>query len=453
MQNPVPSSARPGVAIVDGALVAFALVASLCYADKLTLSFNLRDFLETRLTVQNLFRAAAVFAAWALLMRLCRLHSGSRLRSWSQVLRIAIAVGVTALILNFSFTQTHKGAPALHLALVFALFSFTALCVVRLIARISRRFTSALLEPRRVLIVGSGPRALRTYRYLRTQLHRSHTLLGFFDTVDKSICSGEIAALYIGNVSGLESYLLTQVVDEVFVALPARSCYQAIEQVVDTCTRLGVNVRYPDDIFPASSPAKTSRDTSLSPQFIGSFPQDDRLLLKRLFDILFALLAFVLLWPLFLPIAALVMVTSPGPVFYLQERYGLGRRRFHLYQFRVMRHAAPGIESHSRTPLGAFLTRTGLSQIPQLINVLAGHMSFVGPRPMSVQDLSIHEPWLLRRFSVKPGITGLWQVSRPHSPAGRWIELDLQYIDNWSLGLDAKILARTLPAVIRGSGL
>ena len=236
---------------------------------------------------------------------------------------------------------------------------------------------------------------------------------------------------------------------------PARSCYQAIEQVVDICTRLGVSVRYPDDTFPASSSAKTSRDVSFSPQFVSSAPQDERLFIKRLFDIFLSLLVIGIVSPLFLAIAFLVKLTSPGPVFSLQERYGLGRRRFKLFQFRTMRQAAPNAESNSLTftPLGAFLARTGLSHIPQLLNILAGHMSFVGPRPMSVQDLPLQEPWLMRRFSVKPGITGLWQVAgRKDTAFSRWIELDLHYIDNWSLGLDAKILALTVPAVIKGTG-
>jgi lipopolysaccharide/colanic/teichoic acid biosynthesis glycosyltransferase len=184
------------------------------------------------------------------------------------------------------------------------------------------------------------------------------------------------------------------------------------------------------------------------------------------------LLLIVGLLPLLVAIAAMVQFTSEGPVFFFQERYGLGRRRFRICKFRTMQAdaeaklkelealneasgAAFKIRADPRiTRVGAFLRRTSLDELPQLLNVLKGEMSLVGPRPMSVRDVSLFsEARLMRRFSVKPGITGLWQVSgRCTTTFKRWMELDLNYVDNWSLALDARILAMTIPAVIKGSG-
>ena len=166
------------------------------------------------------------------------------------------------------------------------------------------------------------------------------------------------------------------------------------------------------------------------------------------------------------------MITSPGPVFFVQERVGLNKRRFRLYKFRTMLKDAElkqaeleslnevegpvfKIKNDPRiTPIGKFLRKMSIDELSQLINVLKGDMSLVGPRPLPVRDYNgFDQDWHRRRFSVRPGITCLWQVDgRSDIPFETWMELDMKYIDNWSLTLDLKILLRTLPAVLRGSG-
>jgi lipopolysaccharide/colanic/teichoic acid biosynthesis glycosyltransferase len=167
-----------------------------------------------------------------------------------------------------------------------------------------------------------------------------------------------------------------------------------------------------------------------------------------------------------------VKFTSKGPVIFKQQRYGLNKRRFTMYKFRTMVADAEArqreLESLNQTSdptfklrgdprittVGRFLRNTSLDELPQLINVLLGDMSLVGPRPLPVRDVSLFsEAWFMRRFSVKPGLTGLWQVSgRSNINFSQWIKLDLEYIDSWSVLLDLKILARTLPAVLRRDG-
>jgi exopolysaccharide biosynthesis polyprenyl glycosylphosphotransferase len=193
---------------------------------------------------------------------------------------------------------------------------------------------------------------------------------------------------------------------------------------------------------------------------------------KRVFDVVGSLAGLFLLSPLFLLIAIAVKITSKGPIFFVQERYGYRRRIFHMYKFRSMvknaadlmneleRHneAAGPIFKMRRDPrvtrLGRFLRASSLDELPQLLNVLFGHMSLVGPRPMSVRDVSLFsEATLMRRFTVKPGITGLWQVSGRSSVGfDQWVKLDFNYIDDWSLALDFWILARTVKAVVKRTG-
>jgi exopolysaccharide biosynthesis polyprenyl glycosylphosphotransferase len=196
------------------------------------------------------------------------------------------------------------------------------------------------------------------------------------------------------------------------------------------------------------------------------------LVIKRALDIAASAVLLALLAPLFAVVALFIWMTSRGPIFYRQERIGLNKRRFRIYKFRTMVMNADRLmaqlEQHNEvsgpvfkikndpriTPIGRFLRRSSIDELPQLLNVLKGEMSLVGPRPLPVRDYEgFNEDWQRRRFSVRPGITCLWQINgRSGIPFEQWMELDLQYMDEWSLWLDLKILARTIPAVMKGSG-
>jgi exopolysaccharide biosynthesis polyprenyl glycosylphosphotransferase len=189
-------------------------------------------------------------------------------------------------------------------------------------------------------------------------------------------------------------------------------------------------------------------------------------------DSAISLFLLIFLAPLFFAVSVLIKFTSPGPVFFCQERVGLNKRRFKIYKFRTMVRDAEQLMAQLEalnevsgpvfkikndprlTPLGKFLRRTSIDELPQLFNVLRGDMSLVGPRPMAVRDFEgFNEDWQRLRFSVRPGITCLWQISgRNLVPFQKWMELDMQYIEHWTLWLDLKILARTIPAVLKGTG-
>jgi len=193
---------------------------------------------------------------------------------------------------------------------------------------------------------------------------------------------------------------------------------------------------------------------------------------KRLMDVAGATALLILLSPLMLLVALLVKLTSPGPVFFVQERLGLHKRRFPMFKFRTMvvdaEERQEELESLNEaggpvfklrndprvTPLGRWLRKTSLDELPQIFNVLLGELSLVGPRPLPLRDFErFDEFWFNRRFSVKPGLTCIWQVSgRSQTSFDRWIRQDLEYIDNWSLALDLKLLLKTIPAVLRGTG-
>ena len=194
--------------------------------------------------------------------------------------------------------------------------------------------------------------------------------------------------------------------------------------------------------------------------------------IKRTLDIAVSLVMLLGLAPILLLAALLIKYDSPGPVFFVQKRLGINKRRFWLFKFRTMTSDAEAriaeleqfnemsgpvfkIKHDPRiTRIGKYLRKCSIDELPQLINVLKGDMSLVGPRPLPERDYhGFNADWQRRRFTVKPGITCLWQVNgRNNIPFDDWMKLDMMYIDNWSLELDFKILLATIPAVFSGSG-
>jgi len=213
-------------------------------------------------------------------------------------------------------------------------------------------------------------------------------------------------------------------------------------------------------------PVELLTNISVRPQFAVPLTGYDA---KRLMDIAAALTALVLLAPLFLLVAALIKLTSPGPVFFKQSRPGLGRRPFTMWTFRTL---VPGAERQEVllrgeggvffkpkqdarvTPVGRFLRKYSIDELPQFFNVLRGEMSLVGPRPVLWHELErFSSPGQLRRFEMKPGLTCIWQVSgRSNTTDEARMRYDLEYVDGWSLATDFKLLLKTVPVVLRGEG-
>lgn len=275
----------------------------------------------------------------------------------------------------------------------------------------------------------------------------------------------------LADLSAIISY---EPVDEVIVALPLRRRRALIEKIVEACEEQGIMVRVRTDLFELRV-ARPQVDTidGVPVVTIRSGPEDGwQLVLKRIIDFMGSLVLLILLAPFLLLVALLIRMDSPGPVLFAQERVGLNRRRFKLIKFRTMIQEADKkqeqfealneadgpvfkIKNDPRiTRLGRFLRQFSIDELPQLLNVLKGEMSLVGPRPLPVRDVKlIDAQWHKRRFSVKPGLTCLWQVNgRSDVSFERWVRMDLEYIDTWSLALDLKILLKTIPVVFRGSG-
>ena len=328
---------------------------------------------------------------------------------------------------------------------------------------------------RNLLIVGTNPRAVRFARKIEAKPELGYRIIGFVDDDWDGI--QEFHRTGYRQVSSLDQFpdfLRRYVVDEVLLCLPMSSFYPRASAIVGQCEKQGIIVRFLSDLFnlkKAKSKADQFEGEYLLTLYTGTIDGWPAIM-KRTIDLILSLALILLFSPLFLIVSLLIKATSPGPVFFLQERLGLHKRRFRIYKFRTMdpdaeakqaalEHlnevdgAAFKITNDPRiTPIGRFLRKTSLDELPQLFNVLKGEMSMVGPRPLPIRDYEgFDQDWHRRRFSVRPGITCLWQVNgRSNVSFDRWMELDMEYIDQWSLLLDLKILLKTVPVVIRGSG-
>jgi exopolysaccharide biosynthesis polyprenyl glycosylphosphotransferase len=326
-----------------------------------------------------------------------------------------------------------------------------------------------------VLILGTNARAVNFARKIETMPEHGCRLLGFVDDDWSGMREFEESGFrLVCDLEGLPEFLRKNVVDEIAIYLPLRSFYERAAEIVHLTKLHGMLIRLDTDIFDLKFARHLADAIDDVPHVIASSSGIDgwQLLMKRIFDLVGSLVLLILLSPLFLVVAVLIKLTSPGNVFFSQKRMGLNKRQFLMYKFRTMVPTAERIQeklAHLNemsgpvfkikndpriTPLGRILRKTSIDELPQLFNVLKGDMSLVGPRAMSVRDYQFFsEDWQRRRFSVPPGITCLWQVSgRNTIPFDQWMVLDMQYIDRWSFWLDLKILAQTIPAVFRGLG-
>ena len=451
---------------IADSILAIALLGGVVVATNLDqMPGGLEEFLAIRLTVKNVLLLTGFAWAWPFVLSLCGLYIPTRLRTghgeWPRLL-VAGAVGAT---LAWVFPLTSEsGLVGPEHALLFGAAVVPAAGLLRVVVRA----VSANRHPERrrhVLLVGSGKLAARLYRRLMSDPLQDTTVVGFVDS-EPNGALGKTGPPYLGGVQEIEHILMHNVVDDVFIGLPIKSRYEQIQQIIAVCDRVGIPVSYSTDLFGGGT---TSSHPVLS---LSRMPNADHLQLKRAIDVLGASVLLIVFSPVMLAIVLAIKLTSRGPALFAHERYGYMKRRFQMYKFRTMVNGAeqlqPALEQYNEasgpafklrndpriTRVGRFLRRTSLDELPQLWHVLRGEMSLVGPRPLPTRDVGrFTEPWLMRRFSMRPGLTCLWQISgRSTLSFQRWIELDLEYIDRWSLRLDAGILLRTVPAVIRGTG-
>lgn len=376
----------------------------------------------------------------------------------------AVAFG-TMILVVFIFTAGYKDISRLVLVSSLAL-NIIVLSGWRYLKRkLILHRTESGIGVSRVLIVGAGPMGRALGEWLRTNRHLGFSVVGYLD-IKRSSAQG-----VLGTIDDLRKLALTEFVDELFITLPSEA--ELVKRLALEARELRLGLKIFPDIYDGLG-------WRAPLHMIGGFPVLDflwqpiprvGLALKRILDVLVSVLALILAAPLLLFLTLCIRWDSPGPVMYVHDRVGLKGRKFRCYKLRTMVTGANRrlkdmrainerngpffkMENDPRvTHVGRWMRKYSLDEIPQLWNVLRGDMSLVGPRPHSVDDYELYSIDHLRRLDVSPGLTGLWQVTKRTDPSfEKSVALDLEYIENWSLGLDLKLLLRTIPAVLRGEG-
>jgi exopolysaccharide biosynthesis polyprenyl glycosylphosphotransferase len=430
------------------------------------------DFLALRISVRDLLIANACYWGWYSVLYGFGVYTMSRITSLRDfALKICLALTTCTAIAGL-LASTAGGAPHLvrSIILYWLLCGIAMVAMRTALAGFHRYVRPHMRKRRNLIIVGTGPQAQMAYRELELHPEWRYNFLGFVDSDPQM--NDMTQGLILGSMEQFETILMQRVVDEVVIALPMKSQYEMVARAIDICELGGVQSQYQSDFFGSGVTKKRYFEGIDATRVVMQVVHhDSRRFLKRAIDIVAATFGIILLSPLLIG-AAIAVATTPGPIIFKQERFGLNKRKFTMYKFRSMVFDAEmkqaqvehmnetegpafKIKNDPRvTRFGAIMRKLSIDELPQLFNVLLGNMSLVGPRPLTVRDVSrFSEAWLMRRFSVKPGLTCLWQISgRSNINFDRWVELDLQYIDNWSLGLDAQILFKTLPAVLKGKG-
>ena len=441
-------------------------------------SESLESFLMMRLEVRNFPILLLLLAVWHMIFTAFHVYHSRRFESrWlNEIIDIlkattvgALAVGGLGLFFQMEVLTPHFLAIFWMTATLVAIASrLTIHHTLKGVRRLGRNLNY-------VLIVGTNSRAMEIARKIEAKKGLGYRLVGFVDDIWWSSDVKEQGNYSrVTDLKGVPEYLKDHVVDEVIICIPIKSLFDASSRIMEQCEEQGITVRAITDAF------KPRNGHSNVGQYEGNHVMTVNtgslntpgIIVKRMLDVLISLVLLVVLAPVILLIAGLIKSTSPGPVFFIQKRIGLNKRIFKLYKFRTMVTNAEEImaelEKHNEvsgpvfkitndpriTRLGRFLRKTSLDELPQLINVFKGDMSLVGPRPLPLRDYDgFEQDWHRRRLSVSPGITCLWQVQGRNAISfERWMELDMEYIDRWSLWLDVKIIFKTIPAVLKGSG-
>ena len=388
-----------------------------------------------------------------------------------------IKVTFFATLLLFAFTSALKLEFISRALLgIFAGVDLVLMILFRLAAYWAR-LSASIAGPRSFLLVGTTHETIEIAKAIEINESHGMRLAGFVRVTEEPgnaplQPSGLRRSYPVYKVSELPDLLRRHVIDEVIFAV-SKEDLDKLEDAFLVCELEGVKTRLSLSFFPHAISRVTLDRLQGTPLLtFSSTPENEYfMLLKRAVDLVMAAVLIVIFSPLLLTLAALIKATSRGPVLYRQTRCGLGGRKFTLYKFRSMRADADlhreeiaalnesdgpvfKIRNDPRcTAAGRLIRRLSLDELPQLLNILKGDMSFVGPRPPLPEEVERYERWQRRRLRMQPGLTCLWALEgRSQLNFRRWMELDLEYIDHWSPMLDWKILLKTIPVVLLGRG-
>jgi exopolysaccharide biosynthesis polyprenyl glycosylphosphotransferase len=418
---------------------------------------------------------AGVLVTWTVVGFLYGIYRRVELRNPAQIIGDETKLVVTGMVLVHAGLYLFRADISRSLAMTFGAVNLLFLVTGRLVLFFTKGSLRRIFgRYHHILVIGTGAYAHELAKLVEHAEPLGLRLIGFAYLTERPPAPVEDLHGSYATIpfDGVADFIHDHVVDEVLIAVEKQDL-DRIEPLVLHCEREGIRTRVHLNFLKATSSSVHLEHFNEFPLLTFSTgPQDElQLLAKRVADIALAVFLLVLLAPFLALIALMVRLTSAGPVLYRQTRCGLGGRRFTLLKFRSMVENAHKMRAEVEhlneadgpvfkiaddprvTPIGRWLRRTSLDELPQLWNILRGDMSFVGPRPPIPEEVEKYESWQRRRLRMRPGLTCLWALEgRSRLNFDRWMQLDLSYIDRWSLWLDAQIFLKTIPHVLFGRG-
>ncbi|MBN1842104.1 MAG: sugar transferase, partial [Deltaproteobacteria bacterium] len=426
-----------------------------------------------RMKLVNVIGLLAMLLVWQMICCNFGLYNSRRLQNsfqeWKDIIKATSLVTVLFLL----------GAHTFNIVLFTPLFTsvfWLSLTVLTIFFRTVLRYGLKKIRVhgknlRFILIVGTNERAYDFADMVKENKESGYRVVGY---VDDLIYLQKPGIRLLGTMEDFRDIIGQLVIDEVIIALPVKSKYEKIQTIIETAEEQGITIRCLCHLFNTKRSVLTATTLGGFPVLeITSKPREDiRFILKRSLDIVLGSVLLLLTLPVMAVTAIAIKLTSRGPVLFIQPRVGYNKRIFALYKFRTMVVNAEKMQdrledsNHMDGPVfkikddprvtnfGRWLRKASIDELPQLYNIVRGDMSLVGPRPLPVRDYNgFKKDWQRRRFSVRPGLTCLWQVNgRNGTSFEDWMKLDMKYIDNWSFFGDMKILVQTIPVVINGKG-
>lgn len=461
--------------IVDGLATAASFVIAYFIWNLIRINTNLGVGQEILLNWGVLWKILGLSVVWIIILDRLKGYTHQRFTSLHKEFSLvfkATTIGVFVFFASF-FIFRFQYVPRTYI-FIFSIINFICLAFDKMILfRIAEIIRKKGKNRKKILVVGTGNEAITFVKTVEKNMGWGLDIIGFLSNKDEEKGQTLFGKKILGTFSDATEVFHEKIIDEVIISVSDND-FASVKEVIETCEREGVQFRLNSDFF-GYLVKKVTVDYVYNLPIVSFYTTSNdewALYLKRFMDLFISASLLILISPLFILIAALIKLTSKGPIFYEWNVVGLNKKPFRSWKFRTMVQNADQLKeklikmNEMRGPVfkikydpritkvGKYLRKFSLDELPQLWSVLKGDMSIVGPRPPLQSEIIKFESWHRRKLSMKPGITCMWQVKGRNviNNFDDWAKLDLQYIDNWSIWLDLKIFFLTPLAVFRGSG-
>ena len=461
--------------LADGLTTAASFVLAYFIWNNLRINTNLGVGQAISLDWNDLLKIIGFSLIWVIIFNKLKTYAYQRFTSLHREISLVFKTTVLGIFIFFTaiFLFRFKYIPRAYV-FIFAIINFIFLVTEKLILfNIARIIRKKGKDRKNILVVGNGDKATKFVQTVENNMGWGLDIIGFLSNKKNEIGQTLFGKKILGTFSDIIDVLHNKIIDEVIICVSFED-FAVIREILEVCEKEGVQVRLSSDFFGYLVKGVTVDYIHNIPIVsVYTVPYDEwTLYIKRLMDICISAVLLLALSPLFFLIAFLIKLTSDGPIFYEWNVVGLNKKPFKSWKFRTMVSNADEQKENLKdmnemkgpvfkikrdpriTKIGRLLRKYSLDELPQLWSVLKGDMSLVGPRPSFPYELKRFESWHRRKLSIKPGITCLWQIKGRNkiNDFDEWAKLDLEYIDNWSIWLDLKILLMTIPVVLTGRG-